>query len=437
MTSWKTISLCLCIYGVLKEFRPSESYFIPYLKSPRMNFTEEQVNNEILSIGVYASMIFMIFVSLTTDWLRYKIVIVIQALCGVYIYASLSLFTSFTSIVVVEILYGLFVATEVAYYTYTYSVVNVKYYQKVTSYTRAAHLIGRFFSGFLSQVFISTKLVDSYQLNFVTLGSLTAAMIWTLTLPAVKRSESEPETKKMDVIDKALETKLEDEDDDLAEKSIEHKKMSWKYFKSMCKEYKSLYILKWSFWVITATCCFNQVLYYIQSLWESLSNDECLQSSIINCTKTSEWNGAVDAVYTIISTFITFLCGSIKLNMDRYSNLLILVTSFMQCAALYISVAYNSIYLSYINFIIYCTIYQGMMTIASSEIAKYVNKDSHGFVFGVNNLLAATLQSLATFFMNLGGLSSSSKILFEWYAIFSLLIGICYLFISIWQGVKK
>jgi len=59
-----------------------------------------QVNNEILTIGVYASMIFMIFVSLTTDWLRYKIVIVIQALCGVCIYALLSLLTSFTSIVV-------------------------------------------------------------------------------------------------------------------------------------------------------------------------------------------------------------------------------------------------------------------------------------------------------------------------------------------------
>lgn len=62
-------------------------------------------------------------------------------------------------------------ATEVAYYTYTYSVVDVKYYQQVTSYTRAAHLIGRFFSGFISQVLISTKLVDTYQLNFVTLGS--------------------------------------------------------------------------------------------------------------------------------------------------------------------------------------------------------------------------------------------------------------------------
>lgn len=65
----------------------------------------------------------------------------------------------------------MFTATEVAYYTYTYSVVDVKHYQKVTSYTRAAHLIGRFFSGFIAQVFISTKLVDLYHLNFVTLGS--------------------------------------------------------------------------------------------------------------------------------------------------------------------------------------------------------------------------------------------------------------------------
>lgn len=59
-----------------------------------------QINNEILTVGVYASMICMIFVSLTTDWLRYKIVIVIQAFCGVCIYASLSFFTSFTSLIV-------------------------------------------------------------------------------------------------------------------------------------------------------------------------------------------------------------------------------------------------------------------------------------------------------------------------------------------------
>jgi len=44
--------------------------------------------------------------------------------------------------------------------------------------------------------------------------------MWTITLPAVKRSEPKSETQKMNVLDKELETKLEDEDDDLAENSI-------------------------------------------------------------------------------------------------------------------------------------------------------------------------------------------------------------------------
>jgi len=43
--SWKTISLCLCIYGILKDFRPSEPYVISFLEGPRMNFNEEQVRN--------------------------------------------------------------------------------------------------------------------------------------------------------------------------------------------------------------------------------------------------------------------------------------------------------------------------------------------------------------------------------------------------------
>lgn len=71
-----------------------------------------QINNVILPIGIYSSMASMIFVSLTTDWLRYKIVIVIQALCGVGVYVLLSLCTSFASIVVSIIkLYLFLIAT--------------------------------------------------------------------------------------------------------------------------------------------------------------------------------------------------------------------------------------------------------------------------------------------------------------------------------------
>jgi len=46
-------------------------------------------------------------------------------------------------------------------------------------------------------------------------------MLWTITLPAVKRSEPKPETQKMNVIEKTSEAKVEDEDDDSAENNTE------------------------------------------------------------------------------------------------------------------------------------------------------------------------------------------------------------------------
>lgn len=73
----------------------------------------------------------------------------------------------------------------------------------------------------------------------------------------------------------------------------------------------------------------------------------------------------------VLGTFITFLCGSINLNMDKYSNLLIMIISIIQCGLLYTSVIYNSIYISYINYIAYSTIYQAVMTIARLNVFLY------------------------------------------------------------------
>lgn len=63
----------------------------------------------------------MIFVSLTTDWLKYKIVIVLQALCGICIYTLLSLYTSLTSLIVSILICYFFLDIK-----YLYS--NFKYY---------------------------------------------------------------------------------------------------------------------------------------------------------------------------------------------------------------------------------------------------------------------------------------------------------------------
>ena len=58
----------------------------------------------------------------------------------------------------------------------------------MSSLTRAAILVGRFLSGFLSQLLSDNGLLDYHQLNFVSLGSVSLAFLFSLFLPRVSSS---------------------------------------------------------------------------------------------------------------------------------------------------------------------------------------------------------------------------------------------------------
>ena len=84
-----------------------------------------------------------------------------------------------------QVTYGIATATEVAYYTYIYAKVHPVHYQKVTSLTRVALLMGRFLSGVLAQSLTSLGVMDYKQLNFITVGSVSCATVVSVFLPAV------------------------------------------------------------------------------------------------------------------------------------------------------------------------------------------------------------------------------------------------------------
>lgn len=67
-------------------------------------------------------------------------------------------------------MYGTFLASEIAYYTYIYAKVDKENYPRVTGYTRAAILGGRFLSGLLGQLLVSISAMDLRELNFITFG---------------------------------------------------------------------------------------------------------------------------------------------------------------------------------------------------------------------------------------------------------------------------
>lgn len=129
-----------------------------------------QVNQEIYPVGTYSYFAMLIIIFLLTDFIRYKPIIVLCGLSGAATFICIIFGKTIGAMQVVEFFYGLFLATDVAYYTYIYAKVNKQHYQKVTSHTRAAFLIGRFMSGLVAQLTTSFHILDYEQLNYLTLG---------------------------------------------------------------------------------------------------------------------------------------------------------------------------------------------------------------------------------------------------------------------------
>lgn len=70
------------------------------------------------------------------------------------------------------LLSGIASAAEIAYYSYMYAVVDQKHYKKITSYIRAAALVGKFFAFGLAQFLVSTGYGSYLLLNQVSVNQL-------------------------------------------------------------------------------------------------------------------------------------------------------------------------------------------------------------------------------------------------------------------------
>lgn len=102
MREWLKISLLLCLFGFLKEFRPSEHFIYEFLIDQRWrNLTEDEVVQQVYPVGTYSNLSFLVLVFLVTDLLKYKPLIVVLGLSGIVIWSML-LWTS--SLIAVQIL---------------------------------------------------------------------------------------------------------------------------------------------------------------------------------------------------------------------------------------------------------------------------------------------------------------------------------------------
>ena len=292
--------LLLCSYGFFKEMKPSEPFLTPYLKAPPKNLTEEQLDNQIFPVWTYSYLVTLFVVFLVTDLLRYKPVIITEGLAYLATRILLIWASGVLAMQFMQFAYGVATGTEVAYYSYIYAVVDRDHYQIVTSYTRAAVLLGRMLSGVIGQLLISLKVTDYLVLNYISLGRVSISCILTLLLPKtsgnvfVTRAETDP--------------------------AVEQQQngcfSSWKaIMNTMFQDFKMCYsdkqLLRWSLWWAFATCGEFQVENFVQNLWDIIYPSH----------KHKIYNGAVTAISHLTGSLVAISLGYVKINWSLFGEL--------------------------------------------------------------------------------------------------------------------
>ncbi|KAH8295106.1 hypothetical protein KR018_007213 [Drosophila ironensis] len=380
MESWLKISCVLCIFGFLREMRPSEPYHAEIMLSQFYQFTHDEVNRFVYPIGTYSQLTLLIFVFLMTDWLRYKPVIIANATAGVVIWGAWIFTTTLPVLQATEVLYGFYSATEVAYYSYIYAKVDKQFYPKVTSHTRAATFVGKLVAGLLAQLVIGLQWLNLKHLFYITILPQFLALLWAFGLPKVTKSlyfHSKDDTDSGEV--------KEDSKLSVTKKVSQALELIWWHFRSA---YTNPLVVQWSLWYAVNYAGYQQITTYMQVAWNSFEDKP-----------TVVWNGAVDAALTLLSAVFALIAGYFHAGrlQPRTSLILMALLSVLEGCCVLLSCWTSNIYLSYLGFVLYGGLFAFAITVASSELAGSLQEDSFALVFGFNTFVALCIQCVMTF----------------------------------------
>ncbi|NXX76639.1 S19A3 protein, partial [Urocolius indicus] len=376
--SWIFPTLMLCLYGFFYMMKPSEPFLTPYLTGSDKNLTIDEVTNQVLPVWTYSYLALLVPVFLITDYVRYKPVLLLQGISFIVTWLLLLFAHGVVAMQVVEFFYGMVTATEVAYYAYIYSVVSAQHYQRVTSYCRSVTLVAATVAAVLGQLLVSLADVSYFHLNAITLASVGLAFLCSFFLPMPQKSmffhrkegsEPPPAPEKAaatlgsDGPSSCQEDKSSASADggltpqqhpDSASPPHHVLRVLVQLSKDLRDCYSSRQLLYWSLWWALATAGFNQVLNYVQVLWDFRAPSH---SSAV-------YNGAVEAIATFLSSVASFTVQYLNINWDLFGELTLGIFSAIDAASLFLMHFTTNIWVCYAAYLIFKACYMLLITIA-------------------------------------------------------------------------
>ncbi|KAG3275434.1 thiamine transporter 2-like [Ictidomys tridecemlineatus] len=320
--SWLYPIVILCLFGFFfSMMKPSEPFIIVYLTGLDKNMSLSTTN---FPLWPYSYLVLLLPVFVLTDYVRYKPVIFLQGISFIVTWLLLLFGQGVKIMQLVEFVYGLVSATEVAYYAYIYSVVRPEHYQKVSGYCRSVTLVAYTAASVLAQLLVSLANVSYFHLHVISLASVSVAFFFSLFLPMPKKSmffhakpskqASQKTPGQTAVPEEALRGdeaahqeagSLPRPGEESQASSPKPKHEAWRscvqWFQDLRECYSSKRLFYWSLWWALSTAGFNQVLNYVQILWDDKAPSQDF----------SIYNGAVEALETLgscIYVAFRFIC---------------------------------------------------------------------------------------------------------------------------------
>lgn len=110
------------------------------------------------------------------------------------------------------------------------------------------------------------------------------------------------------------------------------------------------------------------------------------------------WNGGVEAIVTLLSAIVTLFAENIHAKVFSKSSSLwtLTILTALGGVTILLGTKTNSLYVSYLGYTLFCTLFAFTITICSAEVAKRLADDTFGLIFGINTLVALVMQSALT-----------------------------------------
>ncbi|CAL8346311.1 unnamed protein product [Arctogadus glacialis] len=402
-SGWVYPTAILCFYGFFANCRVAEPFLTPYLIGPYKNISSEVVTNYLFPIWTYSYLAILFPVFLLTDLLRYKPIIIVQGLFLVTNYVLLCFAPGLPAMAFLQVNYAVVTSTEVAYFSYIYSMIPPEKYQRATGYLRGAMLTGYTFGASLGQLLISVAGVDYFYINAITLGIVSVAFLVSFWLPMPQRGvffkgtravtgHSQPQRAEgvgmKGAGDQAVVVTPHGEKDRsgglCARDDIIHAgRQLWRSFR---ESYSSRLVICWSLWWALATAGYNMVFNYVQLMWDHIEPS----------STSSVYNGAVEAVCTLVGAAAAFSAGHVKVTWTVWGELALGMFSSVGAGAVFLMGLTTSIWACYAGYVIFKASYMLLITITTFQIASNLSMECYALTFGINTFVALCLQTILT-----------------------------------------